>query len=173
MVAEFPEAARTVEVVNERERAKQPEPTAGPPATIRDMFGPIKLQGGRRSFHFFKQAPAFFIDHLPSSDCVSSVSAASRNRTCAVPRLRKLPPSPSRSLGGYLDYEGWPDRERFMELDRALQHAADEVLGKLFMELGPMTFAQRFEFRNVASTVQQAGCAPLADSPRAARPRPF
>jgi hypothetical protein len=60
-----------------------------------------------------------------------------------------------------------------MELDRALQHAADEVLGKLFMELGPMTFAQRFEFRNVASTVQQAGCAPLADSPRAARPRPF
>jgi hypothetical protein len=92
---------------------------------------------------------------------------------CAVPRLRKLPPGPSRSLGGYLDYEGWPDRERFMELDRALQHAADEVLGKLFMELGPMTFAQRFEFRNVASTVQQAGCAPLADSPRAARPRPF
>jgi len=45
---------------------------------------------------------------------------------CAVPRLRKLPPGPSRSLGGYLDYEGWPDRERFMELDRALQHAAQE-----------------------------------------------
>lgn len=32
---------------------------------------------------------------------------------------------------------------------------ADEVLGKLFIELGPMTFAQRLEFRNVASTVQQ------------------
>ena len=45
---------------------------------------------------------------------------------CAVPRLRKLAPGPSRSLGGYLDYEGWPDRERFMELDRALQHSAQE-----------------------------------------------
>jgi anti-sigma regulatory factor (Ser/Thr protein kinase) len=32
---------------------------------------------------------------------------------------------------------------------------ADEVLGKLFVELGPMTFMQRFEFRNTASTVKQ------------------
>jgi anti-sigma regulatory factor (Ser/Thr protein kinase) len=32
---------------------------------------------------------------------------------------------------------------------------ADEVLGKLFVELGPMTFIQRFEFRNVSTTVQQ------------------
>ena len=30
---------------------------------------------------------------------------------------------------------------------------ADEVLGKLFVEFGPMTFSQRFEFRNVAPTV--------------------
>src|SRR5580658_3414955 len=45
---------------------------------------------------------------------------------CAAPRLRKLPPGPFRSLGGYLDYEEWPDRERFMELDRALQHSAQE-----------------------------------------------
>jgi hypothetical protein len=32
---------------------------------------------------------------------------------------------------------------------------ADEVLGKLFLELGPVTFVQKFEFRNIASTVQQ------------------
>lgn len=32
---------------------------------------------------------------------------------------------------------------------------ADEVLGKLFIEIGPVTFAQRFEFRNLASTVKQ------------------
>jgi hypothetical protein len=32
---------------------------------------------------------------------------------------------------------------------------ADEVLGKLFMELGPMTFAQRLEFRNLSSIVRQ------------------
>jgi len=38
----------------------------------------------------------------------------------AVPRQR-LPPSPYRSLGGYLNYAGWSERERFMELDRAIQ----------------------------------------------------
>jgi hypothetical protein len=34
--------------------------------------------------------------------------------------LRKLPPSPWLSLGGYFDYVHWADRERFMELDRAI-----------------------------------------------------
>ena len=32
---------------------------------------------------------------------------------------------------------------------------ADEVMGKLFKELGPMTFAQRLEFKNVEPTVRQ------------------
>ena len=32
---------------------------------------------------------------------------------------------------------------------------ADEVFGKLFAELGPISFMQRIEFRNVASTVRQ------------------
>ena len=32
---------------------------------------------------------------------------------------------------------------------------ADEVLGKLFVEIGPVNFAQRFEFRNLDSTVKQ------------------
>jgi STAS-like domain of unknown function (DUF4325) len=32
---------------------------------------------------------------------------------------------------------------------------ADEFLGKLFMELGPMTFAQRLEFRNLSPIVRQ------------------
>jgi hypothetical protein len=41
----------------------------------------------------------------------------------AVPgefRPQKLPPTPWLSLGGYLDYSGWEERERFMELDRAI-----------------------------------------------------
>jgi hypothetical protein len=32
---------------------------------------------------------------------------------------------------------------------------ADEVLGKLFVEMGPLTFMRRFEFRNIDSTVKQ------------------
>jgi hypothetical protein len=44
----------------------------------------------------------------------------------APPPLVKLPPSPFRSLGGYFNYEGWPDQQRFMELDEALRHRARE-----------------------------------------------
>jgi STAS-like domain of unknown function (DUF4325) len=43
----------------------------------------------------------------------------------------------------------------FADIPLVSSSFADEVLGKLFVELGPMTFTQRFEFRNVASTVQQ------------------
>lgn len=35
--------------------------------------------------------------------------------------LQKLPPGPWRSLGGYLDYTDWPERDRFAELDQAIQ----------------------------------------------------
>jgi hypothetical protein len=38
-----------------------------------------------------------------------------------APLLARLPPSPFRSLGGYFNYEGWPDQQRFMELDEALR----------------------------------------------------
>lgn len=32
---------------------------------------------------------------------------------------------------------------------------ADEAFGKLFLEAGPVTFMQKFEFINVMETVQQ------------------
>ena len=35
--------------------------------------------------------------------------------------LQLVPPGPWRSLGGYLDYRDWPDRERFHDLDRAIE----------------------------------------------------
>src|SRR5580658_7593643 len=47
-------------------------------------------------------------------------------QVCAVSRLRKLPPGPYRSLGGYLNYAGWPDCERFIELDSSLRRQAKE-----------------------------------------------
>jgi hypothetical protein len=34
--------------------------------------------------------------------------------------LEKLAAGPYRSLGGYFDYSHWADRERFLELDRAI-----------------------------------------------------
>lgn len=39
----------------------------------------------------------------------------------AAPTLIRLPPGPWRSLGRRLDYTNWTDRERFLELDRAIQ----------------------------------------------------
>jgi hypothetical protein len=44
----------------------------------------------------------------------------------ASPPLVRLPPNPFRSLGGYFSYEGWPDQQRFMELDDALRRKAFE-----------------------------------------------
>jgi hypothetical protein len=37
------------------------------------------------------------------------------------PALVKLPPGRFRSLGGYFNYDGWPDQQRFMELDDVLR----------------------------------------------------
>ena len=37
-----------------------------------------------------------------------------------TPALQKVPPSEWRSLGGYFDYWHWSDRDRFMELDKAI-----------------------------------------------------
>lgn len=37
--------------------------------------------------------------------------------------LKQLPPGPWRSLGRYLDYTHWADRERFRELDLAIQRS--------------------------------------------------
>jgi len=45
---------------------------------------------------------------------------------CGVSRLRKQPPGPYRSLGGYLDYAEWPERERFMGLDCAIRRQVQE-----------------------------------------------
>jgi hypothetical protein len=39
--------------------------------------------------------------------------------------LQKLKESPWRSLGGYFDYSDWPERDRFMELDKAIASSQD------------------------------------------------
>jgi hypothetical protein len=44
-----------------------------------------------------------------------------------VSRLREQPPGPYRSLGKYLDYSNWPDRERFLELDQDIRRRALEM----------------------------------------------
>ncbi len=48
---------------------------------------------------------------------MSGTGVASRE---LKPPLQKLAAGPWRSLGGYFDYSLWPDRERFLELDKAI-----------------------------------------------------
>jgi len=43
----------------------------------------------------------------------------------------------------------------FVDVPLVSSSFADEVFGKLFLELGPLTFMQRFEFRNVDTTVKK------------------
>jgi hypothetical protein len=55
-----------------------------------------------------------------------------RERSADTPReirgpLSKVEPGPWRSLGGYLDYSHWQDRERFLELDRAIAAAPSQL----------------------------------------------
>jgi len=50
---------------------------------------------------------------------------AQESRTTGVsresrPPLQKVAEGPWRSLGGYFDYSDWPDRDRFMELDKLI-----------------------------------------------------
>jgi hypothetical protein len=53
-----------------------------------------------------------------------------RNWSFMHPEPPASPPGRCPSLGGEFDYAGWPDCERFMELDRAIQldarHDAEE-----------------------------------------------
>lgn len=53
--------------------------------------------------------------------CEQMMADPAEENAEAVSRLRRLPPGPFRSLGGFLDYSNWPDRDRFLELDRALK----------------------------------------------------
>ena len=66
-----------------------------------------------------------FESHAKSSDVVAVMldqesAGDPANEAESVSNLRELPPGPFRSLGRVLDYSDWPDRDRFLELDKAL-----------------------------------------------------
>jgi hypothetical protein len=47
----------------------------------------------------------------------AGIGMPSRENKCPLPKLAE---GPWRSLGGYFDYSLWADRDRFLELDRAI-----------------------------------------------------
>ena len=62
----------------------------------------------------------------PSEKAGLAPARSGLESVCKTSRLKKLPTSPFRSVGGYLSYAGWPDCERFVELDRAIKLHAQE-----------------------------------------------
>ena len=63
--------------------------------------------------------------YAPELKNEKSLNSIARDKTTDGPReirgpLAKAAPGPWRSLGGFLDYSRWEDRERFLELDRAI-----------------------------------------------------
>jgi len=57
------------------------------------------------------------------------------------PPLQKLPPGEWRSLGGYFDYCLWADRDRFIELDKAIAANQGPVLERDPGEMVMTSFA--------------------------------
>ena len=59
------------------------------------------------------------------NDDFESRSRRLRSQEATKPNwnVQKVAPGPWRSLGGVFDYSDWPDRERFLELDRAIAAA--------------------------------------------------
>jgi|SRR5579862_6262935 len=56
-----------------------------------------------------------------SATLAAVVDGLQEDSTAAIHApLPKLPPGPWRSLGGYMDYSHWEDRERFLALDAAI-----------------------------------------------------
>jgi hypothetical protein len=47
-------------------------------------------------------------------------SAEATDQMARTP-MTQFPCVPWRSLGGFLNYENWPERERFLELDRKIR----------------------------------------------------
>ena len=48
-------------------------------------------------------------------------SKQTENGNPVLAPLKKLPPGRWRSLGGYLNYANWSERQRFLELDAAIE----------------------------------------------------
>lgn len=89
-------------------------------ADVSDVDGAIQLEYPGSS------ANDEFIVNGHSARELDESEFASPAADHASPPLVRLPPSPFRSLGGYFCYEGWPDQQRFMELDAVLRRNACE-----------------------------------------------
>ena len=65
-------------------------------------------------------------DDEDSENSRGGLNCAPPETDYAAPALERLPPDPYRSLGGFMNYEGWPDCERLIELDREIQRQAQK-----------------------------------------------
>ncbi|HTA46677.1 MAG TPA: hypothetical protein VK789_29740 [Bryobacteraceae bacterium] len=74
--------------------------------------------------------------------------------------LTQLAPGPWRSLGRHLDYTTWADRDRFVELDRAIEANAMMEENEEPCE-EPMTWSATFEATSAPSPFSQWGLRPI------------
>ena len=74
--------------------------------------------------------------------------------------LTQLAPGPWRSLGRYLDYTNWADRDRFVELDRAIEANAqlDEIEEPIEE---PSSWSTSFDADDVPSPFATWGVRPI------------
>ena len=74
----------------------------------------------------------FVSDELPDDedfdDSRVELNCAAPDPEYPAPPLQRLPADPHRSLGGFLNYAGWPGCERLMELDKEIQSRAQKQI---------------------------------------------
>ncbi len=61
------------------------------------------------------------VEQDPDQELPLAVNIEQKTEAGTVRPLSRLPPGAWRSLGRHLDYTNWADRERFLELDRAIR----------------------------------------------------
>lgn len=101
-----------------------PSPAEGLPSCLSN--GRVAPELNNASFELWIAALTKYASEQELEGQAAEVAAIPTPQPREVkPPMPKLAAGPWRSLGGYFDYSLWPDRDRFLELDRAIAIGQD------------------------------------------------
>jgi hypothetical protein len=99
-----------------------PGPAEGLPSCLSN--GRVAPELNNDSFELWIALTKYASEQEPEGEVVQDAAIIQPPREIKPP-LPKLAAGPWRSLGGYFDYSSWSDRDRFLELDRAIAAGQD------------------------------------------------
>ena len=105
-------------MTNSQTYNETPRPAEIIPVSI--FNGVVVSRAESESFEAWIAALTKLVDEREPEEAVAQDAGIGNAARESKPPLQKLAAGPWRSLGGYFDYSLWPDRERFLELDKAI-----------------------------------------------------